>query len=115
NVHRAPFCGLSIIKANMNKGLIRLGAAFVLGLGSVGRAQDWNGPVRESWVRQGGRQDGDVTLVQGKVAEQLVVASTEHSAVQQAAVFLAGDIEKIAGVRPAIVKDAGDAAGSIHL
>ena len=77
-------------------------------------AQEWSGPVRGSWVRTDGRaQAGDVTLVDGGVAADLkigpstaceiVVSRDEHTAVQQAAKFLAADIEKISGYKPSIV------------
>jgi hypothetical protein len=66
----------------------------------VSHAQEWSAPVRGSWVRVDGRtQPGDVALSNCEI----VVAADENSAVRQAAVFLAGDIEKISGYKPAIV------------
>jgi hypothetical protein len=58
--------------------------------------------VRGSWVRSGTSQLGDIVL---KLC-QIVVSSTEHTAVQQAAKFLAEDIAKISGYTPAIVEKA---------
>src|SRR5262245_37154404 len=67
-------------------------------------AQEWSGPVRGSWVRADGRSHaGDVTLAGGGVASEIVVSRDEHTAVQQAAKFLAADIEKISGYKPSIV------------
>ena len=67
-------------------------------------AQEWSQPVRGSWVRAGDRpQPGDMTLAGGGAGCEIVVAADEHTAVAQAAAFLAGDIEKISGYRPPIV------------
>jgi len=75
------------------------------GLPSLLQAQEWTGPVRGSWVRaQGAPQSGDVVLVtNGRDGCEIVVGPNEHTAVQQAATFLAADIEKISGYKPAIV------------
>jgi hypothetical protein len=54
--------------------------------------------LRGSWVRLGTAQTGDITLTDC----QLIVSSNEHSAVQQAAKFLAADIAKISGYAPPI-------------
>ncbi|MGB7160808.1 MAG: glycosyl hydrolase 115 family protein, partial [Tepidisphaeraceae bacterium] len=62
-------------------------------------AQAWREPVRGSWVRDGDPQPGDVDLSNCEI----VVAEGEASPVQQAATFLAGDIEKLVGKKPAIV------------
>jgi hypothetical protein len=51
---------------------------------------------------------GDVTLAGRGVASRIVVADDENTAVRQAAEFLAGDIEKISGYRPAVAKTPGD-------
>jgi hypothetical protein len=56
------------------------------------------GTLRGSWVRTGTAQKGDIALQKSTI----VVAKNEHSAVHQAALFLAADIEKISGYRPAI-------------
>jgi hypothetical protein len=86
-------------------------------------AQEWGGRVRGSWLRVdsgggggGAAQPGDVTLASpGKICE-IVVAPTEHSAVKQAASFLAADVERISGQRPAIVeRPAGAGRIAIHL
>ncbi len=67
-------------------------------------AQDWSQPVRGSWVQAGGpAQAGDVTLAGNGSGCEIVVGGEEHSAVKQAAVFLAADIEWISGYKPPIV------------
>ena len=59
---------------------------------------------------------GGVTLVENHKAFAIEVAPEENSAVQQAAKFLAADIEKISGTKPAIVAKApADAPSVIHL
>ncbi|HUP03207.1 MAG TPA: glycosyl hydrolase 115 family protein [Bryobacteraceae bacterium] len=74
----------------------------------------WTGVLRGAWVRSGAAQPGDVTLASAGATCQIVAAASEDSAVHQAAEFLAGDIEKISGRRPAIVT--APAAGvNIHL
>jgi hypothetical protein len=84
-------------------------------LGHWSFAQEWSSPVRGSWVREGEKQDGDVVLVDESGACDIIVGDNEDSAVKQAAAFLAGDIEKIAGRRPAIVARSVDARREIHL
>jgi hypothetical protein len=66
------------------------------------RAQQWTDRVRGSWV--GDATSGGVTLVSNERLCDIVVAPTENSCVKQAAVFLAGDIEKISGHKPAIIE-----------
>ena len=80
-------------------------------------AQEWSGPVRGSWVREDGRaQAGDVTLVSpGGAGCEIVVAADEHTAVKQAAAFLASDIERISGVKPPIVVQPGGQRIAIRL
>lgn len=62
------------------------------------KAPAGTGTSRGSWVRTGAAQKEDIAL--GKAT--LIVAKNEHSAVHQAALFLAADIEKISGYRPTI-------------
>lgn len=71
----------------------------VLAIPVTSSAQEWSGVVRGSWVRDGVPQSGDIALTNCEI----VVASDENPAVQQAAVFLAGDIEKISGRKPSVV------------
>src|SRR5262245_33906054 len=66
-------------------------------------AQEWSLPVRGSWVQTGAPQSGDIILARAGAGCEIVVAADENSAVKQAAVFLAGDIEKISGYRPSII------------
>ena len=64
----------------------------------------WTSVLRGSWVQSGPPGSGDVVLASPQSACQIVVADDENSAVHQAAEFLAGDIEKISGHKPAIGK-----------
>jgi hypothetical protein len=73
-------------------------------LSGAARAQEWSAPVRGSWVRADDRaQAGDVTLARDGNGCEIVVGEDEHSAVAQAAAFLAIDIERISGYKPPIV------------
>jgi hypothetical protein len=62
----------------------------------------WSEPLRGSWVREGALVSGDVVLADGNRGCEIVVADNEHTAVKQAAAFLASDIEKISGYKPSI-------------
>jgi hypothetical protein len=67
------------------------------------KSTTWDAVLRGSWVQEDAPKANNVVLVaDGKVCE-IVVAHNENSAVKQAAEFLAGDIEKISGVKPRIV------------
>lgn len=80
------------------------------------RAQEWSQPVRGSWVEADGvARNGDVVLAGAGAGCEIVVAATEHSAVQQAARFLAGDLEKITGVGVPIVRRPSGRRAAIHL
>ncbi len=85
-------------------------AFLLLGICGLASAQTapWTGPLRGSWVQTGPVAAGDVTLAGRGVASRIVVADDENTAVRQAAEFLAGDIEKISGYRPAVAKTPGD-------
>jgi hypothetical protein len=70
-------------------------------------AQEWSQPVRGSWVRaEGSPQTGDIVLAGNGAGCEIVVGHDEHSAVRQAAVFLADDIERISGHKPPILENA---------
>src|SRR5579859_6991730 len=64
----------------------------------------WDARVRGSWVQTGPAAKGDVVLAARGSGCEIVVGGNENSAVQRAAEFLAGDIEKISGYRPALVQ-----------
>ena len=79
-------------------------------------AQEWSGPLRGSWVRIDGQaQPGDVTLAANGNGCEIVVGETEHTAVRQAALFLAADIEKISGYKPPIVARPGGSRVAVRL
>ena len=64
----------------------------------------WTATLRASWVQTGAAKPGDLVLASKDQVAQIVVGDSENEAVHQAAAFLAGDIEKISGHRPEIVK-----------
>jgi len=78
-------------------------------------AQEWSRPVRGSWVRSGAAQPGDVILAGNGADCEIVVAANENSAVRQAAIFLAGDIEKITGYKPPILTQPGGQRATVRL
>ncbi len=77
-------------------------------------AQEWSAPVRGSWIRERPLA-GDITLADGGDGCEIVVAGDEHTAVAQAARFLAADIEKISGYRPPIVAQASGRRPALRL
>jgi hypothetical protein len=92
---------------------------FLLALGSAiaplhAQTAPWTATLRGSWVQTQPPAQGDVTLASAGTMCQIVVGDDENSAVHQAAEFLSGDIEKIAGRKPALVKTFG-AGVSIRL
>lgn len=82
---------------------------------SFGTRGAWDEALRGTWVAVGG-EPGAVLLVDGERAVEIVVDPREHSAVHQAARFLAQDIAKITGVTPAIVGEpTGRSPSRLHL
>ena len=71
---------------------------------AIAQTAPWTISLRGSWVQTGPPAQGDVTLAGGDRASEVVVSDDENAAVHQAAEFLAGDIEKISGYRPPVVK-----------
>ena len=94
---------------------VRILACLVVAISAFAQSAPWTGTVRGSWVETGTAAAGDVTLAAPDSVCQIVVADDENSAVHQAAEFLAGDIEKISGHKPAIVKTASDDKVNIRL
>lgn len=78
-------------------------------------AQTWTVPVRGSWVADDDARGSGVALAGPGVGSEIVVSSREHSAVRQAAKFLAGDIGKISGYTPPIVSAPSGGRIAIHL
>ncbi|MDQ3748740.1 MAG: glycosyl hydrolase 115 family protein [Acidobacteriota bacterium] len=100
------------------KNRILIAIVFLLSVSilSVGAtAQDWSQGVRSSWIQSGALREGDIVLVDGNTGCEIVVSEKEHSAVRQAASFLASDIEKISGYKPNIVQSASGKNTAIHL
>ncbi|MCA1628252.1 MAG: glycosyl hydrolase 115 family protein, partial [Acidobacteria bacterium] len=83
-------------------------------LGTAG-AQEWSPQVRGSWVATVGVQAGDVILADRNAGCEIVISEKEHSAVKQAAAFLAADIEKISGFKPQVVSTSSGQRVAIHL
>src|SRR4051794_39774959 len=81
--------------------LVLLLATLLAGAARAGAAM-WSEPIRGSWV-SGDNADAAITLVDGDTVCDIVMADNEGTIVRQAATFLAGDIEKISGRKPAIV------------
>ncbi len=75
----------------------------------------WSAPVRGSWVRRGGSENGDVLLAGPGSGCEIVVGDGEHTAVKQAASFLAADVKKISDYTPPIVARAGGDRPAIYL
>ncbi len=90
-------------------------AQFAFAQLAFAQSVPWIGIVRGSWVETGPTAPGDVTLAATGNVGQIVVADNENTAVRQAAEFLAGDIEKISGQRPAIAVTASDSKVNIRL
>lgn len=75
----------------------------------------WDEPRRGSWLTEGEPVLGDVVLARDERICEIVVSAAEDSPVHTAAKFLAGDIEKISGVRPEIVENPSGYLPAIHL
>jgi hypothetical protein len=88
-----------------------IAAAILPGLAAPARAQTpaqtWTQRLRGSWIAPG-PVDGAVVLVDANKTCEIVVGDGEGSIVRQAAIFLAGDIEKISGRKPSIVNERHD-------
>src|SRR4051812_30529459 len=79
-------------------------------------AQQWTGHIRGSWLSNGEHRPGDVILAAAGGVCEIVVAPSEHSAVHQAASFLAEDIARICGRKPPVLgKPSGGGRVAIHL
>ncbi len=83
--------------------LVPLALAAFAAAPAPAQTPPWSGPVRGSWVQAGPAAPGDVVLAGGGSGAEIVVGSDEQLNVRQAAIFLAGDIERISGYRPPIV------------
>jgi len=81
----------------------------------VAQAVPWSAPVRGTWVQTGPAAAGDVVLAGGGSGAEIVVGKDEPLNVRQAAVFLAGDIERISGFHPALVDTPSTGGASIRL
>ena len=94
---------------------VRLIPCFLLALSAFAQNAPWTSTLRGAWVEAAPAASDDVTLAAKDNVAQIVVADDENTAVHQAAEFLAGDIEKISGYKPAIVKAATNDKVNIRL
>ncbi|HKE29612.1 MAG TPA: glycosyl hydrolase 115 family protein [Bryobacteraceae bacterium] len=92
-----------------------LGLVALISFAASAQPTTWTTTLRGSWVQTGSAAPGDVVLGAAANTAQIVIADDENSVVHQAGEFLSGDIEKISGHKPAIVKTAGDGAITIRL
>jgi hypothetical protein len=77
---------------------------LAIALPATVHAQEWSQPVRGSWVQpQGTPRPGSIVLAANSSGCEIVVGDNENSAVRQAAIFLAGDIQKISGYKPPVL------------
>ncbi|MBZ5622681.1 MAG: glycosyl hydrolase 115 family protein [Acidobacteriia bacterium] len=83
--------------------------------GAPAQTAPWTDFLRGSWVQSGPAAQGDVILAGKNSPSQIVVGDNETAAVHQAAEFLAGDIERISGYRPPVVKTPSGDRVSIRL
>src|SRR5208283_5298264 len=91
-------------EATMTLPGIRTISCFLLALCASAQTAPWTTPLRGSWVQTGPAGTGDITLAGRESTSEIVVGDDEKAAVHRAAEFLAGDIEKISGYRPPVVK-----------
>jgi hypothetical protein len=77
---------------------------------SLGHPSSSGAMIRGSWIRNGAPINGDINLANC----ELVVSKNEHTAVQQAALFLANDIFKLTGIKPSINEKKVQAATQIN-
>ncbi|HEY4063567.1 MAG TPA: glycosyl hydrolase 115 family protein [Puia sp.] len=71
--------------------------------------------IRGSWVQRNQPAKGDVTLVANGKGCQVSIGKNAHTALRQAAIFLAADIQKITGFLPPIVETADESTATIRL
>ncbi len=94
---------------------LRLLPGLLLVVSAAAQTAPWTGAVRGSWVRTGAAAPGDLTLAGKGTAARIVVSDDENSAVHQAAAFLAADIEKINGYKPAVANSPAEGQVNIHI
>jgi hypothetical protein len=93
----------------------RMIPCYLVALSAFAQNAPWTSTVRGSWVQTGSAAGDDVTIAARDGVGQIVVGDDENLAVHQAAGFLAGDIEKISGYKPALVKTGSDDKVNIRL
>lgn len=81
---------------------IRIVWVLLLGASFVAHAQQWQQPLRGSWLAEGSIE-GSLILVDANRLADIVLSEDAPSAVRRAALFLAADIERITGQKPSLV------------
>ena len=99
----------------MNRAVLLPWATLAFLVSAQAQTVPWTTTLRGSWVQTGASAQGDITFASAGALCQIVVAADESPNVHQAAEFLAGDIEKITGRKPAMVSAPSGAGASIHL
>ena len=94
---------------------MRLTVSFFLALSAFAQSQPWTATVRGSWVQTATPAASDLVLASPTATAQIVVAAAEPPNVQQAAAFLAADIETISGHKPVIATGPAPGRVNIHL
>jgi hypothetical protein len=97
--------------------LLTLALAFAMLPQPEAAAQAWTTPVRGAWLAPdvGDAGAGAIVLAEGDRVCPVVVRDDAHSAVRQAAIFLAGDLEKLTGRKPQLAASAPEQRVAIHL
>ncbi|HEV2294726.1 MAG TPA: glycosyl hydrolase 115 family protein [Tepidisphaeraceae bacterium] len=90
-----------------------LGLFALAAISHPARAQEWSGPVRGSWIRDGVAQPGDVVLAEPGKPCRVVIRDDAHSAVKQAATFLASDLTQLCGQKIEVATAPPPAGGHV--
>ncbi len=102
-------------RRNLTIPFLYLALSALLPVAAQAQNTPWTATLRGSWIQTGPAAPGDVVLASKDAMCQIIVADDEDAAVHQAAAFLAGDVEKINGRKPAIVKTPSEGQAGIHL
>ncbi len=93
----------------------RLLPALLLAVSAAAQTPPWTSVVSGARVKNGPPAAGARPKGRKNSAARIVVADEENSAVHQAAAFLAADIEKISGYKPAVANTPAEGQVNIHI
>jgi hypothetical protein len=102
-------------RRNLTIPFLYLALSAFLPVAAQAQKTPWTATLRGSWIQTGPAAPGDVVLASKDAMCQIIVADDEDAAVHQAAAFLAGDVEKINGRKPAIVKTPSEGQAGLPL